>query len=85
MDLRTNSRSCSWRFTLVLSLATYGGLETYKQQEIERTRADGEETASLAAGQLEPDSTSTGTTSRSWPSAPTEGPGTTCRPHSTNG
>lgn len=53
VDLRTKFAIMLVMITLVLSLATYGGLEAYKRQEIRRTEADVNETARLAAGQLE--------------------------------
>lgn len=53
MDLRTKFAVLLVVITLVLSLATYGGLEIYKRQQVERTRADVAETADLAAGQIE--------------------------------
>lgn len=53
MKLRTKLAVGLIAVTLVLSLATYGGLELYKQQQIDAAQADADETAGLAAEQID--------------------------------
>lgn len=52
MKLRTKLAIGLVGLTLVLSLATYGGLEFYKEQQVDQVQADVDETARLAAGQV---------------------------------
>jgi signal transduction histidine kinase len=53
VDLRSKLAVLLVAVTLVLSLATVGGLELYKRGQIDRTQTDVSETAALAAGQIE--------------------------------
>jgi signal transduction histidine kinase len=53
VDLRSKLAVLLVAVTLVLSLATVGGLELYKRGQVDRTQTDVSETAALAAGQIE--------------------------------
>lgn len=55
MKLRTKLAVGLVALTLVLSLGTYGGLEFYKDQQVERVESDVNRTAGLATAQVESD------------------------------
>jgi signal transduction histidine kinase len=55
MKLRTKLAVGLVALTLVLSLATYGGMEFYKEQQVERVKSDVNRTAGLATAQVRSD------------------------------